>query len=284
MQIIRSTMTGFVQPEPSQNWRDGIQCAVLLTFDVDGISSWINRTPDHINLPSLMSMADYGPKVATPRILDILKHYQIQSTFFVPGFIAETNQDLVKSIIDHGHEIGHHGFMHEPPATLSLDEEHQIIHKGIDSLQSITGKRPVGYRSPSWELSQHSIDLLIEHEFIYDSSLMGDDKPYKLNSNNGNGDIIEIPIHWVLDDAPHFVYAPSANRMGPLKTAQEVYSAWKDEFEGIYKYGGCYNLTMHPQHIGRPGRLLMLERLIQHIQSFDRVKFMTCEQVLSHSA
>ena len=272
-------MTEFISPIISSQWPDDTQCVVLLTFDVDGVSSWINRNPEYANLPSLMSMADYGPKIATPRILDILDHYNISSTFFIPGFIVQTNAMLVQDINGRGHEIGHHGYMHEPPATLSKDEEHEIIHKGIKAIESITGKRPIGYRSPSWELSEFSIDLLIKHQFTYDSSLMGDDKPYKVGNKDSTNQIVEIPIHWLLDDAPNFVYAPSANRMGPLKTANEVYESWKSEFDGIYKYGGCFNLTMHPQHIGRPGRLLMLERLIQYIESFEHVKFMTCEQV-----
>ncbi|CAI8264386.1 MAG: Peptidoglycan deacetylase [Chloroflexota bacterium] len=272
-------MTDSARTDIYHPWPKDIQCVVLLTFDVDGVSSWINRDPEHANLPSLMSMADYGPKVATPRILDLLEQYNIFSTFFIPGFIAETNSKLVENISARGHEIGHHGYMHEPPATLTPKQEHEVIHKGMNIIKSITGKRPIGYRSPSWELSKSSIDLLIEHNFTYDSSLMGDDKPYIVNNTKADKQIVEIPIHWLLDDAPNFVYAPSANRMGPLKTANEVYDSWKSEFEGIYKYGGCFNLTMHPQHIGRPGRLLMLEKLIQYIKTFDHVKFMTCEQV-----
>lgn len=272
-------MPAFTEPKFSSIWPDGIQCTVLLTFDVDGPSSWINKDPNYANLPSLMSMANYGPQIATPRILEILEHYNIQSTFFIPGFVAETNQTLVRDIANKGHEVGHHGFMHEPPATLTEEQEHDVLHQGMDIIASITGERPIGYRSPSWELSTSSIDLLINHKFKYDSSMMGHDRLYSVPNSDLSNSIVEIPIHWLLDDAPHFVYAPSAGRLGPLKTANQVYETWKSEFDGIYKYGGCFNLTMHPQHIGRPGRLLMLEKLIHYIKSFDKVQFMTCEQV-----
>jgi peptidoglycan/xylan/chitin deacetylase (PgdA/CDA1 family) len=123
-------------------------------------------------------------------------------------------------------------------------------------------------------LSEVSLDLLSSHGFLYDSSLMGDDAPYLLNPDDPAKRMVEVPIHWVLDDAPNFVYAPSANRMGPMRNPEEVFGTWAAEFEGLYRYGRSFNLTMHPQYIGRPGRLLMLERLINHIRSFPNVEFM----------
>ncbi|HCG91568.1 MAG TPA: ribulose phosphate epimerase [Dehalococcoidia bacterium] len=263
------------KPCSSSNWPEDIQCVAMITFDVDGVSSWINRDPNHQNLPSLMSMADYGPKVATPRILDILDTFNIKASFYIPGFIAETNSELVKDIYARKHEIGHHGYMHEPPYTLTPKEEHNILHKGINIIENLTGQKPKGYRSPSWELSKHSIDFLSEHDFVYDSSLMGDDKPYYVSTSDNKNQLVEIPVHWVLDDAPNFVFAPSANRMGPLKTGDEVLQSWKREFRGIYEYGGCFNLTMHPQYIGSPGRLLILKELLGYINTFDNVRFLT---------
>ena len=260
-------------------WPGDTQCVVMLTFDVDGVSSWLNRNPDFKNHPTLMSMAEYGPSVATPRILDMLDHHSIKGSFYVPGYMAETHVDLVEEIARRGHEVAHHGYMHEPPSTMSREQEDEVLRRGIDILKGITGQAPTGYRSPSWELSEHSLELLSSHGFHYDSSLMGDDAPYLLDATGPGGAMVELPIHWLLDDAPNFVYAPVANRLGPMRNPDEVFGAWAAEFEGLYRYGRSFNLTMHPQYIGRPGRLLMLERLIEHIRSFPNVEFMRCQDV-----
>ena len=254
-------------------WPGDTQCVAMLTFDVDGVSSWIRRNADFANLPSLMSMAEYGPKVAMPRILDLLDNYSIKGSFYVPGYVAESHVEMVEEIVSRGHEVAHHGYMHEPPASMSADEEQEVLEKGIEILRRITGKAPLGYRSPSWELSDGSLELLSSHGFLYDSSLMGDDAPYILNPNTPDKRMVEVPVLWLLDDAPNFVYAPSANRLGPMRGPEEVYANWSAEFEGLYHYGRAFTLTMHPQYIGRPGRLLMLERLINHIRSFPHVEF-----------
>ena len=253
-------------------WPGEIQCVAMLTFDVDGVSSWLRRDPELARLPSLMSMAEYGPSVATWRILDLLDDLHIKASFYIPGFVAETHPDLVKDIALRGHEVAHHGYMHESPASMDAEEEEQVLEKGVAILEVLAGEKPLGYRSPGWELSEVSLELLASHGFAYDSSLMGDDAPYTVDTSSGG--LVEIPITWILDDAPHFVYAPAAQRTSPMKSPGEIYEIWAAEFEGLYRYGRAFTLTMHPQHIGRPGRLLMLERLINHIRSFPNVSFM----------
>ena len=255
-------------------WPDEIQCVAMLGFDVDGVSSWLNRDPNFKNHPSLMSMAEYGPSVATPRILNLLDAHEIPASFYIPGYVAETHPRLVREIAAQGHEVAHHGYMHEPPSTLTRDQEDDVLRRGIEILGDLTGERPLGYRSPSWELSEHSLDLLAGHGFVYDSSLMGDDAPYVETAPQTGQKLVEIPIHWLLDDAPNFVYAPVANRLGPMRNPDEVYATWAAEFEGLYRYGRSFVLTMHPQYIGRPGRLLMLEKLIDFIKSHRNVEFM----------
>ena len=253
-------------------WPGEIQCVALLSFDVDGVSSWLRRDPDFAKLPTLMSMAEYGPKVAAWRILDLLDRHDIKSSFYVPGYIAETHPELVKEIDNRGHEVAHHGYMHESPASMNAEEEEQVLARGSDILEGLVGYRPRGYRSPGWELSDVSLELLAANGFTYDSSLMDDDAPYVVETTKGK--LVEVPIAWVLDDAPHFVYAPAAQRTSPLKTPDEVYESWVAEFEGLYQLGRAFPLTMHPQYIGRPGRLLMLERLIVHMRSYPNVAFM----------
>lgn len=253
-------------------WPGDIRCVAMLTFDVDGASSWLRRNPEFARHPSLMSMAEYGPRVALPRILDLLDAYGIKASFYIPGYTAENHPDMVREVVRRGHEVAHHGYLHEPPATLSPQEEAEVLERGIAILEGITGQRPRGYRSPSWELSESSLELLASHGFLYDSSLMGDDAPYIVETSRGS--LVEIPVHWLLDDAPLFTFAPVAGIRGPMKSPDEVYASWAAEFEGLYRYGRAFVLTTHPQHIGRPGRLLMLERLIRHIRTFPGVAFM----------
>lgn len=246
-------------------WSGGTRCPVLLTFDIDGCSPWIGWKPKFAGWPSLMSMGEYGPTVGVPRILKLLDDYEIKSTFYIPGYTAETHPDLVKAIHQAGHEIAHHNYMHEVPLKLSPDEEQQILDYSSDLIEKLTGQRPVGYRAPSGEVSRNTLRFLKEREFRYDTSLMGHDEPYLVES--GAGPIIEIPMHWVLDDYPFFAHAPLAQVHGPMVTPSHVFDVWSAEFDGLYDYESCFVLCMHPWLMGRPARLQMLERLIRHIRS-----------------
>ena len=254
-------------------WPDDVRCVVVLSFDVDGVSGAINRNPDAARLPSLMSMREYGPSVGTPRILDLMDDYGIKASFYIPGYVAETHEALVSEIARRGHEIAHHGYMHEPPATLSKAQEEEVLDKGVAIIERITGRKPLGYRSPSWELSEHSLALLADRGFEYDSSLMGNDIPYRIDADGTQ--LVEIPIQWELDDAPYFSYAPSLGSRNLMASPEQVYQVWSAAFDGMYHYGRSFVLTMHPFVTGRPGRLRMLERLIQHMRELPGVEFMT---------
>lgn len=258
-------------------WPGDLRCVAMLSFDVDGVSGAINQNPDSARLPSFMSMREYGPSVATERILDLLDDYNIKASFFIPGFVAETHVDLVKEIKNRGHEIGHHGYMHEPPATLTKDQEAEVLDKGIAILEGITGEKPIGYRSPSWELSEDSLPLMADRGFLYDSSLMGNDIPYLVDANGRQ--MVEIPVQWELDDVPYFNYAPALGLRNVSASPEQVYQTWSAAFEGMYHYGRSFVLTMHPYTIGRPGRLRMLERLISYIREFPGVEFMRIDEV-----
>lgn len=246
------------------------ECTVVLSFDVDGSSGMINRDPRVEQRPSARSFGDYGPTVAVPHILTALSRADVLASFYIPGWVAERNPGTVEQIASTGHEIGHHGYLHEPPATLSAEEEAEVLDKGSHILQGITGEVVVGYRSPSWELSDVSLALMSERGFRYDSSLMGSDAPYWVGA--GESTLVELPIHWALDDYPYFVFAPTDGRR--LQAAPEqVESTWRDAFDEIYRRGGVFTLTMHPYIIGRPGRVSMLERLIGYMQSKPGVTF-----------
>ena len=249
----------------SANWPTGVRCPVMLSFDVDGCSPWISWKPKFANWPSLMSMGEYGPAVGVPRILKLLADYEIPATFFIPGYIAETHPEMVQAIHQAGHEIGHHNYMHELPLRVSPEEELEIMERSSSILEGLTGQRPLGYRAPAGEVSPHTLRYLKEMGFHYDTSLMGHDEPYLVES--GAGPMIELPMAWVLDDYPFFAHAPLAQVNGPMVGPSHVYDVWAAEFDGLYDFESCFVLCMHPWIMGRPARVQMLERLIRHIRS-----------------
>ena len=253
-------------------WPGDTQCVAMLTFDVDGVSSWLNYDAAVAKRPSTMSMAEYGPSVAAWRILDILDSHDIKGSFYIPGYVAETHTDLVKEIARRGHEVGHHGYMHEAPSSLNPEQEKDILERSISIIEDLIGQPPRGYRAPRWDVSEVTFDLLSSHGFVYDASLMGDDAPYMIESSEGQ--LIEIPGAWNLDDGNHFVHSNVPGRTSPMKTPKEVLNIWATEFDGLYRHGRAFTLTMHPQYVGRPGRLLMLEKLISHVRSHPNVTFM----------
>ena len=253
-------------------WPGDIRCVVVLTFDVDGVAGAINVDPESVNRPGLLSVREYGPSVGVPRILEMLDELDAPATFFIPGYVAETHEEMVREITRRGHETAHHGHMHEPPATLSREEEIEVLDRGSDIIERLAGRRPAGYRAPAAELSAHTLGLLVERGFLYDASLMGDDAPYVLDV--GDSTIVEVPTHWELNDVSYFNYAPQLGIRQYMATPEHVHSAWSSAFEGAYHYGRSLVLMMHPYVIGRPGRLRMLGRLIREMKSYPGVAFM----------
>ena len=255
-------------------WPGNIQCVVMLTFDLDGVSAMLNRDPQAANRPTALSRAEFGPRVGVFRILDLLDKYEIPASFFVPGYTAERNEDTVRKMVSRGHEVAHHGYMHEPPASLEPEQEAEVLDKGIRILEGITGERPVGYRSPSFDLSPRSLEFLAERGFVYDSSLMADDAPYFVDTSKGR--LVEVPVDWALDDFHYYAFNRGA---GTMNTPEAVCNAWKWEFDGAYQYGSAFLLTMHPQVTGRLAKMMVLERLIKYIRSHPNVEFMRCIDV-----
>lgn len=250
------------------------RCTVLLTFDFDAESLWEDSGLD---TPTYVSRGRYGADVGVPRILDLLARYGLPATFFVPGITVKRYPDIVREISSRGHELGHHGYFHTSPTEMTADQERAALVQGLEAFEQAAGVRPVGYRSPSWDLSHHSIPLLLEHGFLYDSSLMANDfHLYSLTEASASPGLHEIPVAWELDDAPHFMFNFSPRyRMG-LSSPSKVYEIWLSEFEGAYAEDGVFTLTMHPQIIGRYHRIQMLERLIREMSSRPGVSFMTC--------
>jgi peptidoglycan/xylan/chitin deacetylase (PgdA/CDA1 family) len=266
----------------------GSRFSVCLTFDFDAMSPWIgtvkSRNPSTISRGELCA-------VFLPRILELLARHKVIATFFTPGHTALAYPELMRRIHGEGHEIGHHGWVHENPADFDEAGERRILERGLEALHGACDVVPKGYRSPAWDVSTHTIGLLREFEFLYDSSFMGNDySPYYLREGDKwstdepyvfghETDLVEIPVAWHLDDFPNFEFVPGFP--AALNAPSAVEEMWLGDFEWGYanKLGGVLDITMHPQVIGRGHRLLMLDRFIRTIKGHDDVAFETMTAV-----
>ena len=262
---------------------------VCLTFDFDTQSGFIARG---MTTPTPLSRGEFGA-LASRRILAFLKSRDIPTTWCVPGFTIESWPKECAAVVEHGHEIANHSWAHIPSATMTREEEEADLVRANDNIKKLTGRTARGYRSPSWDLSPHTIDLLIKHGFLYDSSLMGGDYiPYRarrgdkveLGKPYGFGEetsLIEMPISWSLDDHPHFEFIRTPQTVAPgLQPARAVMQSWHDEFTYMKKTvdWGVLTYTMHPYVIARGYRMLALEELVDRLAK-DGAVFMTMEQV-----
>lgn len=264
---------------------------VCLTFDFDGISGFIAR--EQVG-PSWISRGEFGPRVGAPRLLELFRKTDIQTSWYVPGHTIETFPDAVKKVFDAGHELAHHGWTHRPPASLSVEDEERELMRANESIKKIAGQYARGYRSPSWDLSSHSIRLLLENGFTYDSSMMGDDyTPYYARQGDvielaqpaqigQQSPLVEMPIHWSTDDSPHyeFVRTEMSVRQG-LKNAHHVEQNWVDDFRYMRETvaWGVLTYTCHPFISGRGHRIMLLERMIQQLKNEGAV-FMRVDEAV----
>ena len=260
-------------------WPNGAHCAVMLTFDFDAETLWLSRDPDNARRPGVLSQGVYGARTGVPKILELLRDEGLKGTFFVPGWTADKYIDRVEAIVAGGHEVGHHGYLHEWIDPDFPDKEREALEKGLESLKRTVGVKPAGYRSPAGETSQNLISLLKAYGFLYDSSLLDQVSPYRHVLPGGEPGPVELPWHWSLDDAPYALFSVKSPR--PIFTNEHILSVWKQEFMEIYRWGGLINIVTHPQVIGRPSRLAMLREFISFVRRFPDVWIATGEQVAS---
>ena len=258
-----------LQPD---SWPNGARVAVLLSFDVDNDTIAVARSAE----PSIgaMSQGEYGARVGLRRVVDLLDRHEIPASFFIPAVSLVLRPDMVGVIQASGrHEFGVHGWIHELNSALDAETERSLVVRAVDYLEQATGSRPVGYRAPSWDFSPNTLDIIRELGFLYDSSLMADDRPYELLQNGEPTGVVELPVEWILDDAP--LLNPRGDRYTPPRDLLQVYI---DEFDKAYEEGTMFLLTMHPHVIGHRSRMVILEALIDHIQARGDVWFATHEQ------
>jgi peptidoglycan/xylan/chitin deacetylase (PgdA/CDA1 family) len=257
-------------------WPEGKQCAVVLSFDVDAESGHVFRAPEEAaSRLDTMEERRFGVRTGLPRILRLLTKYDLPATFFVPGYTIEHHTDAIKTIQAAGYELGCHGNVHETLHELDEAAERRVLQEQLEIYEHHLGIRPQGYRSPSWSLNVRSPATLKEFGFFYDSSLMGDDIPYFIDTPRGR--LAEVPVQWLLDDAPFYrhVYGAPNQMANPL----QVVDQWLQEFRGMYRENAAFVLTMHPYISGRASRLDALEWLIRAIRQEPGVWWATCRQV-----
>jgi peptidoglycan-N-acetylglucosamine deacetylase len=266
---------------------------VCLTFDFDTQSGFIARG---MTSPTPLSRGEFG-LIGSRRILSLLKAQGLRATWFIPGFTIESHPDACAEVVRDGHEVGHHSWAHVPPAQQSrMDEESDLV-RANEAIERLTGRKARGYRSPSWDLSEHTIDLLLAHGFSYDSSLMGGDYwPYRARRGDRaelgkpfqRGEetpLLEMPISWSLDDYPHFEFVRTATTVLPgLQSARTVMESWLDEFRYMQQSveWGVLTYTMHPYVIGRGYRMLALEQFVRQLQNAGAA-FMTMEDAAAEA-
>ena len=227
--------------------------------------------PETADYLDVMAHQRYGPRTAVPRLLRMLERLRLRTTFFIPGWVAETWPEVARSVLDAGHEVGHHGYQHESVRGVDEATERRWLDRGLEALDTVLGVRPIGYRAPSWDMNFRTPALLAERGFRYDSGLMDADHPYRLavSADDDAGTLIELPVHWSLDDWNRYNYVPGITGTGVIGRPSEVVDAWAEELDAIVDVGGLFNLTMHPFVSGRPARAAALERLIERAQAID---------------
>jgi len=255
-------------------WPDDARAACAFTFDLDAETLWMARG---VTEPVALSQGRFGPVEALPWILDALRAAGFRASFFIPAWVAEHYPEQVRAIAAAGHEVGCHGDEHERVSDLPPEREEQILRKSIEVLAALTGRRPRGYRAPAWQLSPATLGLLVRHEFEYSSNMMDRVRPY-LHAPIDGRRLVEIPVSWVLDDAPFFMFTGTRAIQAPGPVLQ----GWITEFDGICEVRGVTNFTFHPQIIGRPSRLACLRELIEHVRHTPRVWVATLGEIAAH--
>jgi peptidoglycan/xylan/chitin deacetylase (PgdA/CDA1 family) len=262
-----------------KSWPGGARVAVGLSFDLDNETGTLR---DGLTSPALLSQGEYGSRAGLPRVLALLEKHGIAASFFVPAVTAMLHPESMKAIAKSGrHEVGLHGWIHERNSQLDEATERDLLTRAARALETSTGKRPVGMRTPSWDYSPSTIKIARELGLLYDSSLMADDRPYEVLGDGQPTGLVELPVEWILDDFPYF-WMDRGSTVRPTMTPDEVLSIWKGEFDGAYQEQGMFILTMHPHVIGHRGRIEMLDRFIAYMKSKPGVWFATHEAIARH--
>jgi peptidoglycan/xylan/chitin deacetylase (PgdA/CDA1 family) len=253
-----------------------------LTFDVDAETPVLAHGGHYGRHLTTMSHQAYGPDVGVPRILDLLDELEVAATFFLPGWVAERRPHLAPSIVDRGHEVAHHSYSHRPASRLSPQEQRDDFERGLEVFTA-QGIEIVGYRAAMWDTTMTTVQLVAEHGLTYDSSMMGDDRPYRLRLDSDDT-LVELPVHWSLDDWEQYAFLPEPQVGSAIESPTKVLDMWAGELTAMRDYGCLFNLCMHPFLSGRPSRLAVLRGLVEHARSHGDIEFARCRDVAGRAA
>lgn len=265
-------------------WPQGKTCAAMITINLNAELFWLQIDPSCVNMPKTLSLGQYGMTRGVGRVMDVLEERGLFGTFFVPGWVAEQYPDRVREIRDRGHEIAALGYHHENMALLTEAEQEEAMEKSVAAIEAVCGVRPKGFRSPEGELTLDTLRIAKRLGMEYSSNLSDDDRPYMKELGDGEA-LLEIPIHWVNYDLPYFAfnYHPAFPAgQGRIANYTGVLSNWKDEFDGCREYGLCYVLQLDPAAIGAPGRIGLLEELLDHMRQNEDVWFATGSEMADY--
>ncbi len=262
-------------------WPNGARCAVTFTWDMDSDSILHLAHPNDADTRiSTNSMLRYGPMIAVERIINFCEELGVKHTFCVPGWCAERFPEAIRMMVEAGHEVAHHGYLHEGPHEITKDQEAYWTKRGFEAIAEVAGQAPRGYRAPWYKFSKHSLEILIDLGFTYDCSLMGEDVPHLLKCSKG--DLVELPGSWQLDDWPHFVHNHDLDYMMPIKSPQDAMAVYMSEFEAMWEHNGFWLNCFHPFCSGQVARAMMVKEMIKQMQAKGDVWIATGEEVAAH--
>ncbi|WJH37905.1 polysaccharide deacetylase (plasmid) [Aliirhizobium terrae] len=259
---------------PAYQWPEGKQSAVLFSVDVDANSPLLWSLGE--NAPARLGtheIRNFGPRTGLWRLVDLFARFDFKASFYVPGHIAEQHPDMLPALVEAGHEIGLHGYFHEIVSEISDDEFTGAIEASLELFVKQTGKRPVGFRSPAWEMTPHMLSEVQRLGLAYDSSLSGFDHPYEIDG------VTEIPVQWAIDDAIFFKFEGGGRDRFPMQSGRMVLEDWKSEWRTLHRFGGLFTLTVHDWISGRAQRIAMLEELLQDIANEPTTWVATAEEI-----
>ncbi|WP_112322817.1 polysaccharide deacetylase family protein [Oceanibium sediminis] len=259
------------RPLRPDSWPGDAQCAFALSFDCDHETFELGTGRAAIGR---LAWGEFGRRTGVPRILSTLARHDVRASFFIPAVSALVAPDALTPVTAAGHEIGVHGWIHENTSKLPRAVERELMLRARDTLRDLTGAEPVGHRAANWDLSAHTVDLVAELGFAYDSSLMADDSCYELLSHGTPTGVVEIPVDWIRDDAVYLLF----NREPPTRPwtpPEAVFDIFRREFDAAFDEGSVCQLVFHPFVIGYRSRIWILERLIEHAKSRGSVWFPT---------
>ena len=249
------------------NWPDNKRIAVMMAFDLDAETMWTTHGDGSTAHMTNLSRGAYGPKQGVPRILDMLDSHQVKATFFIPGVVAEHYPEVVREIARRGHDIGFHGYLHEESTKTTYEQEDAPMHRREKISYDLTGQKIAGHRAPGGVIHDYSLRLFLEHDYIYSSNWRDSDGPFLHQIDGKTVPLVELPKDSIFDDTAYDFYTDAAPERYGLKSPDEMFEIWKEEFDSLAAEGRMINFVLHPQFVGRASRVQMLSRLIGYMKS-----------------